>query len=149
MHLGNDTAPIFLMQKMLSRQEMLSLHNQGDCFVLPARSEGFGIPFLEAMAAGNPTIGTRYGGNIEFMNDENSYLLDYSITPVSFMPWPIYSGKADWAEPNLEQLKIHMRDIYENQDEAKRKGALGKETASQYSWKNIGQKMIDAIKETT
>jgi glycosyltransferase involved in cell wall biosynthesis len=148
MHVSsNNTAPIYLIQRMLSRQQILSLHTQGDCFVLPARSEGFGIPFLEAMAVGNPTIGTRYGGNTEFMNDENSYLLDYTLTPVAFMPWPIYNGKADWAEPDIGQLRSHMRHVYENQDEAKKKGQLGKETAKNYSWEKIGQKMIDALEE--
>ncbi len=145
MFLNGDHAPIHMIQNMLSRQEMISLHNQGDCFVLPARSEGFGIPFLEAMAAGKPTIGTNYSGNVDFMNSKNSYLLDYTLTPVSFMPWQLYNGKAEWAEPDLSHFKKTMRQVYENQDEAKEKGLLGKKVAKDYSWENVGRKMIDTI----
>src|SRR3989338_8239109 len=40
-----------------------------DVFVRPSLSEGQGISFLEAMAAGVPIIGTPVGGIVDFLHD--------------------------------------------------------------------------------
>lgn len=42
---------------------------RADVFVRPSLSEGQGISFLEAMAAGVPVIGTRVGGIVDFLRD--------------------------------------------------------------------------------
>ncbi|HRH24434.1 MAG TPA: glycosyltransferase, partial [Candidatus Paceibacterota bacterium] len=46
--------------------ELLSSH---DIFVRPSRSEGMGISFIEAMAAGLPVIATQEGGIADFLFD--------------------------------------------------------------------------------
>lgn len=136
-----------LVFKSMSRQEMLSFHNQCDVLVHPCRSEGFGLTQFEAMAMGKPVISTNYSGHLEFMNKENSYLVDYSMTPVTNMPWNIYTGRQNWAEPDVGDLKKAMREVYENRDAAKQKGLLGKETVKDYSWKLIGEKMVKKVNE--
>lgn len=45
-----------------------------DVFVRPSLSEGLGIAFLEAMAAGVPIIGTRVGGIPDFLEDRRTGL---------------------------------------------------------------------------
>lgn len=140
-----DHPDVVLYHKMLSRQQVLSLHKVGHCLVLPHRAEGWSCTHFESMAMGNPTIGTRFGGNTEFMTDENSFLVDYQLTPVAGMPWGLYSGKGMWAEPNLEQLKSHMRYVYENYAEARKKGAKAMQDVEKYSWENIGKKIVSEL----
>ncbi len=50
-----------------------------DAFVLPSRGEGWGLPLMEAMSMGLPTIATAFGGNLDFMNGTNSYLVKVSL----------------------------------------------------------------------
>ncbi len=50
-------------------QEVPKYLTQADVFVRPSRSEGLGNSFLEAMAAGLPTVGTPVGGIPDFLRD--------------------------------------------------------------------------------
>lgn len=136
---------IQILHKSLSRSEILGLHARGDCFVLSHSSEGWGVPMFESMAMGNPTIATNFGGNLEFMNSENSYLINYTETPVYDMPWNFYDGRQMWADADIGHLKKLMRYVYENRDEAKKIGLRGRESVKRFSWESVGKKMAKAL----
>jgi glycosyltransferase involved in cell wall biosynthesis len=53
----------------LPHSEVLNHFIQADIFVMPSLIEGFGIVFLEAMAAGVPVIGSNVGGTRELIRD--------------------------------------------------------------------------------
>ena len=140
---------MFFVFDMLSRPEILGLHKRCDCFALPQRGEGWGMPHFEAGAIGNTVLTTGMSGNMEFTNKENSYLLDYTWTPVFGMPWcPWYEGNQLWAEPDILQMIKLMEHIYNNQEEAANKGKLlQKNILENFSWKQVATKMLDTIKE--
>lgn len=125
-----EKAPrIIFVESMLSQEEIPGLYKACDCFVLPSRGEGWGRPYMEAMAMGLPVIGTGFGGNIDFMKDSNSFLLDYRIEPVSeqgLIEYPDASNTR-WAEPSCEHLMYLMRFVFENQKMAKNVGAKAQE----------------------
>ncbi len=142
---------VLLISQLLSAQEIAGLHAIGDCFVLPHRCEGFGIPIAEATLAGNPTISTNYGGAVDFItHEETGYLTNYTISPVYGMPWHIYSGKMNWADPDLSDVKKWMRYVFENRDEAKKVALTGKTMLEDnLSWESVGNRMkerLDKIK---
>ena len=139
---------IFLRHEKLSTQQMQEFHLSHDCFVLPTRAEGFGLPYIEAMMMGNPAIGTRYSGNLEFMTDQNSYLLDAQLTPVANMghigPW--YDGSMLWAEPDLSQLIEYMQNVYANQDDARNKAVAARDSLlSNIGWEKQAQHFLNTI----
>lgn len=134
--------------KLLTAEQMAGFHDRGDCFVLPHRGEGFGIPHAEAMALGKPVIATGYSGNLEFMNKENSYLVDHQLTPVCNMIFPNYFGYMNWAEPSVSHLRALMREVYEHQQEAKKVGERGKQDVSErLSRTRIVQNIVDRVKQ--
>ena len=140
--------PIYLIMDVLSGQEILGLHKAGDCLVSLDRGEGFGLNPFAAGAAGNPIIVTGFGGVLEYAKPDHSYLVKYSLTPVSGMPgFAWYRGDQLWAEPDCEHAIELMRHVYNNQDEAKKKGRmLKKYIAENFSWEKVGKTMIDGIK---
>ncbi len=143
-----DTYPkIYFVSNMLSHEEMLGLHAGGDCYLSLDRGEGFGLsPFL-AGALGKPIIVTGWGGTTSFANKQNSYLIDYSLTPVWGMPQsPWYRGDQLWAEPRDDHAIRLMRWVYDNRDEAKKRGkVLQHDIETKFSWEVIGETIIREI----
>jgi glycosyltransferase involved in cell wall biosynthesis len=97
-----------------------------DCYVSLHRSEGFGLTMAEAMAVSKPVIGTGYSGNLDFMNAENSYLVDYEIGRVG-PDCEIYPADGEWAEPSVEHASELMRHVVERPNEAADIGARARE----------------------
>jgi glycosyltransferase involved in cell wall biosynthesis len=140
---------IFFIGDLLTKDQVLGLHARGDCCVIPSRSEGLAMPHAEAMASGKPVIATRLGGHMEFMNDDNSYLVDYQLSPVYGMPWiPWYRGDQVWAEPNIMQIRKHMRYVYENRDAAKEVGIKARDTIREkLDIKKIGEEYVKILEQ--
>jgi glycosyltransferase involved in cell wall biosynthesis len=58
-----------------SHQQVNQLYNTATCFILTSRHEGFGLPLIEAMAAGCPVITTDTHGNRGFCIDGETALI--------------------------------------------------------------------------
>jgi glycosyltransferase involved in cell wall biosynthesis len=112
---------IHVVDRSMSRSELNGVMAGCDCYVSLHRAEGFGLTLAEAMAIGKPTIATAYSGNVDFMNDANSYLVDYAIGRVG-PECEIYPPEGEWAEPSIEHAAELMRRVHREREEASRKG---------------------------
>lgn len=148
--LGNrveETPPIILLEGFIANEQYPSLYASGDAFVLPTRGEGYGRPFLEAMACGKPVIGTRWSGQLDFMTDENSYLIDLeSIVPVDQrMDFYFYAGHM-WAEPSAEHLGELMARVVDRPDEAVRRAEQARQDmVSAWEWSLVGARFAGEL----
>jgi hypothetical protein len=75
-HKDNSTIPHYdLTGKPLSTEAMIGLYKAASAYVLPTHGEGWGLPYMESMAMGLPTIATEWGGNLEFMSKDTGLLV--------------------------------------------------------------------------
>ena len=111
----------------LTGVQMQSLFASADCYISLHRSEGLGLGMAQAMAAGKPVIATAYSGNMEYMNRDNSLLVDYERVELTDNYGPgsnpaIYEQGNVWAEPNVEQAAQHLQWVYAHPEESARLG---------------------------
>ena len=116
-----DRADIVIRDEYVSAEERHDITAACDCYVSLHRSEGFGLTMAEAMLLEKPVIATNYSGNLAFMNEGNSFLCDFTMRRIGFGNDP-YPPDARWAEPDLAQAAKLMRFVYENPEEARRRG---------------------------
>jgi glycosyltransferase involved in cell wall biosynthesis/SAM-dependent methyltransferase len=121
-----DRPDVWIVDSYYTDEEKNALLGVCDCYVSLHRSEGLGLTMAEAMALAKPVIGTGYSGNLHFMTQENSYLVDYVRTnvPLGCEPYPT---SASWAEPDLDQAAAFMREIYERPDDTARRARRGQQ----------------------
>jgi glycosyltransferase involved in cell wall biosynthesis len=129
---AHGRSDIHIVDRSLSRSELGGLMAGCNCYVSLHRAEGFGLTMAEAMAIGKPVIATGYSGNVDFMNRENSYLVDFTIGRVG-AECEIYPPDGEWAEPSIEHAAALMRHVCENAQDAERLGAQAE--------KDIGQRL--------
>ncbi len=146
----SDIPPVQIIDSYFTEEEMIRLYAAVDAFVLPSRGEGWGRPYMEAMAMALPTIGTRWGGQTAFMNDTNSYLIDIEgLVPIErSIP---YFGELDghkWAEPSEKHVRILMRQVYENSEQAKQVGMKArKDVLDTFSKQKVAERMYRRMDE--
>ena len=135
----------------LPAHELGSLYRSADCFVLPTRGEGWGLPIYEAMACGLPVIVTDWSAPAEHISDEIAYPLRIKgVVPALGGRYP-YSGY-QWADPDEGHLRDLMRHVYEHRDEARAKGRKASEfVMSTLTWRHAAERVRDrlaAIRQT-
>lgn len=115
---------IVLVDQTMSGPERDGLIAACDCYLSLHRSEGHGMPLAEAMAAGKPVVATDFGGNTEFMTEQNSYLIPCTLTTVG-IGVEHYPPDASWAEPDIEVAARLLRGVAEHREDAMRHAAQG------------------------
>ncbi len=115
-----DIPPILLLCGLLPAKDMPRLYASADAFVLPSRGEGWGRPYMEAAAAQLPVLATRWSGQTDFLNDQNSYLIDIErVVEVPLTSEREIYLEQRWAEPSAEHLAQLMRQVFDHRDEAR------------------------------
>ena len=126
---------VVLTPDFLTTEEIPRLYASADTFVLPTRGEGWGRPFMEALACECPVIATRWSGQMDFLNDENCELVDCDVRP---LPWTVdveLSAGHQAAEPRVAHLRECMRRVFENRAAAKAKAVRGRrEMREKWDW---------------
>lgn len=142
-----ETDKVVLVEERMSRARSYGMIALCDCFISLHRSEGFGLGLAEAMLMGKPVIGTGYSGNLDFMNRENSMLVDYQLVQIE-EDRPIYTRGNFWAEPSIDHAAFYLRYVYENRVEvAARAAQVQPALREKLSLQSAGRRMADRLSQ--
>jgi len=114
---------------VLSRSDKHELMMAADCYASLHRSEGFGLTMAEAMMCAKPVIATAYSGNVDFMSDEDSYLIPYRKVTIERSCGP-YKAGCHWADPDLDCAADAMRLVEGDRESAARLGLIAQSKVS-------------------
>ncbi|MEX1026470.1 MAG: glycosyltransferase [Candidatus Paceibacterota bacterium] len=140
---------IVLLDETLSTEQMASLYRSANAFVLASHGEGWGRPYMEAMASGLPTIGTAATGNMQFMNEHNSLLIpaqQVAVPEQAVHEFPLFAGHR-WYEPDPRALRQLMRLVVDDDELRKQIGKRAmQEIHSGYSLEAGAEKVESAVR---
>jgi glycosyltransferase involved in cell wall biosynthesis len=139
-----------LIDTFLNERDFQNLLQEVDIYVSLHRSEGFGLGLAEAMKAGIPTMATEYSGNLDFMNSDNSYLVDFNLEPISETrrsPYSAFGGM--WAQPKFESFSQQIDEFIFKPEQRMLRIAKAKETIdNEFSEMSITSKMKNILRSS-
>lgn len=129
-------------------EDMSFLYRSADCLYALSHCEGFFFPALEALASGKLVIAPNWGGQLDFLNESNSLLVNGKETRANpkSMYWE-HNNNAIWFEPNIDDAVNKLQFAYKNYENLNQKNELQKQYIhTEYDWANITNKIIGLCK---
>lgn len=125
-----------------------TLYNSCDIVYTMTHAECFWMPGLEGFAANKIVVAPRYGGQLDYMNDDNSILIDgKTIRADMKMQYWEPSPYAEVFDPDQNQAAEKLKDVVNNYDDYLKKFSPGmQEMAHKFSWDSAAKQIIGLCK---
>lgn len=129
------------------RDEYVSLLKSADVFVSCARSEGWNLPLIEAMACGTPSIYSECSGQLEFAQGRGIPVKITGEKPASLSDYNHFNQTSgNYYEPDFNDLGRAMRFAYENHKQLKERAlAESVEIRKEFNWSRVAKLAADHL----
>jgi len=104
------------------RQRVERLFQRATCFVMPSYQEPSALAFVEAAAAGLPSVGTTQGGSRDLIGDAGRIV-----------------------DPDDDEALFEAMLELSDPDTARALGALGRERATLFTWRKVAERTLRAL----
>jgi len=147
----SDFPRVHLIHGNMTNLEVASLFKSGKIkgYVTATRGEGYGLPLVEASAAGIPVIATKWSGHLDFLEDK-FLTVDYNLKeiPVNRVDNRIFINGVRWAEPDKDSFIKNIKTLKANYEEQERiSRLLKKDVQRKFSKDKICKKYDKFLKE--
>lgn len=121
-----------------------TLYNACDVVFTMTHAECFWMPGLEGFAANKIVISPRYGGQLDFMNDDNSILIEgKTIRADNRMQYWEPSPYAAVFDPSTDDAAKKLKDVIANYgDYHKKFSPKMQELLPDYSWTKVAERFV-------
>ena len=132
-----DLPSVMIVEQKI--KDMIPLYNSIDCLINCSSGEGFGLPMLEALAAEKIVIAPDKGGQVDFLNKNNSILFKSKISyaPKNYQYW-VESDKSEVISFNKKDLTNSMLKVFNEYKYLRNKLNFD---CSNFSWQSAANKI--------
>lgn len=128
--LAKDAPNVVVITDNLSQERLRALYRACNLYISTDRANGWGMPCMEAMAAGVPAACIAWSGATDFMTKRNSLLIRPTgklvpVDPRLEAARPIYLGHR-WAEVTVEEVRRVLRQAVSHPFRLWIRGRLGR-----------------------
>jgi len=135
---SHGKATLEVIPPVETQEEVASIMKCGNLAVYPTRAEGWGLPILETMSCGVPTIASYNTAMMDYLTEENSRMLKI------FTEEAAEGGQAgNWQVPDPEELVQAVLDGIDG-----KVPIPPKDIAEQWSWHNAALKLKATLIDT-
>ena len=124
-----------------NREDYIKLLRSSNAFLSCARSEGWNLPLIEAMACGTPSIYSNCSGQLEFAEGRGipvNIIGEKSASDSSYNHFNGYDG--NYYEPDFKDLGKKMREVVNHYSKCKQLALKeSEEIRNNFSWEKIGE----------
>ena len=143
---------VYLLHGDLTIKEMAMLYNNPKIkgFVSCTHGEGFGRPLLEASCCGLPVIASKWSGQMDFLNDKESLMINGHLgeIPDSQVWEPIVVKPGRWYNVNEADVIRKFRMFHKKFRIINKKGKrLGRTNHRKFSLTNMAKKFNSTLDE--
>lgn len=139
-----NAAEIVITNDLIDDTILPLVYQSADVTVLPTMGESFGLTMLESQACGVPVITTDTGGQTDFVNQDNGWIIHTTPVPAPKSAGYLYEG-CNWAEADIPALRKAMREAYTNKTLLAEKAEKSRTTAEAFTWKASAQKICSIL----
>ena len=143
---------VYLLHGDLTIKEMAMLYNNPKIkgFVSCTHGEGFGRPLLEASCCGLPVIASKWSGQMDFLNDKESLMINGHLgeIPDSQVWEPIVVKPGQWYNVNEADVIRKFKMFHKKFRIINKKGKrLGRTNHRKFSLTNMAKKFNSTLDE--
>ncbi len=131
-----------------SESQINALYKAANVYVSAHHSEGWGLTLSDAILFGKPVVATGYSGNLEFMNENNSFLLRYTENYIREDDlFGSFTTHMKWADPDPNHLEELLTSLYKGmlQAEAVDKSKCALEDSKSFSSECVMSILYDNV----
>lgn len=131
--------------------ELPSIFACADVYVAPTRGEAWGLPIIQAMSCGLPPIVTSWGGQMDYCNRHNSFLIKldkFDIMDDKVNLCVDFYKKQLFPFPSEKHLTKLYRYAYDHQNICKKKGTIARNYVSKnFHWSLTAKRISQRLEE--
>ena len=134
----------------LQAHQLSLIYSYCDAMAFPTRAEGWGLPLIEGIACGLPTITNFHSGQTEYLRPVKDKIscLDFKLEKITCPDFISAWGEGgSWAVASPETIAEAMVDMRENHEDWREKAlAASAVTRAEFSWDKAADKAIASLK---
>lgn len=134
-----------MVQDVPEPEKIAELYRMADVFAMPSKAEGFCMPCLESLVCGTPVLSNYFGGQSDYINKENGWLLDKGeMKPATDINRQYYDW-ANWFNPSVDEWKETLRYLFENQAEVEKRKEKAYDSVKHLTWENSAKTALSLL----